>query len=66
MHQYELGAARQHGVAVGRAQRGHLVRADDDPRSRLARFAQARQRFDEGRMVAAQVGEDVFDAETGG
>lgn len=61
VHQYELGPAGHHGVAVGGAQGGHFVGADNHARRGFARCPKAGKGFDEGGMVAAQVGEDAVD-----
>src|SRR5215467_11298935 len=53
-------------MPVGRAKRGHLVRTDDDSRHRLALLTEGSERFDERRVVAPEIGEDVVDAEPGG
>jgi len=59
----DLRLPRDHRVAMSRRQCRHLVRTDDDSRHRASRSVHPRKRFDEGRMITAEVAEHVFDVQ---
>ena len=63
MDQDHLRFARDHGVTMSSAQGGHFVGADDDGWAVLALGMQGCKGFNERRVIAAQIGENVFNAQ---
>jgi hypothetical protein len=66
VNQHKLWTPADHGVSVCCAQGGHFMRAHHHSGHWLAALPHLCKRFDKCRVVASQVGKQVFDSRAGG